>query len=305
MKILVADDDPISRKVIQSCLTEAGYDVAVAVDGAEALEMISKPDSPRLLVLERTMPHVDGVDVCRAIRQRALEPDVYIIVLTSRGEREDIVEGFEAGADDYLTKPFDIPELKARVRTGARIIERQEELIAARKQLRADAMYDSLTGLLTRAAFFDIFKKEVSRAERYETPLALIMADLDDFKATNDRYGHPAGDMVLAEAARRLRTSLRVSDSMGRYGGDEFVIVAPGCTANSAALLAERFRLIIATQPVALEPEEIHVTMSFGVAGTTDLKNADDLLRAADEALQRAKSSGRNRVKGAERGGPS
>jgi two-component system, cell cycle response regulator len=305
MKILVADDDPISRKVIESCLSDAGYDVTVAVDGAEALEMISKPDSPRLLVLDRTMPHVDGVDVCRAIRRQALEPDVYVILLTGRGEREDIVEGFEAGADDYMTKPFDIPELQARVRTGARIVERQAELIAAREQLRADAMYDSLTGLLNRSAFFDIFRQEVSRAERYETPLALIMADIDRFKDTNDRYGHPAGDLVLAETARRLRASLRVSDSIGRYGGEEFVIVAPGCTANSAALLAERFRLIVATQPIVFDREEIRVTMSFGVAATTDLKNAEDLLRAADEALYRAKNSGRNRVKGAERGGSS
>jgi two-component system cell cycle response regulator len=204
-----------------------------------------------------------------------------------------------------MTKPFDIPELKARVRTGARIVERQAELIAAREQMRADAMYDPLTGLSNRAAFFDIFRQEVSRAERYQTPLALIMADIDRFKEMNDRYGHPAGDLVLAETARRLRTSLRVSDSIGRYGGEEFVIVAPGCTANLAALLAERFRLIVATQPVVFEREEIHVTMSFGVAATTDLENAEDLLRAADEALYRAKNSGRNRVKGAERGGSS
>jgi two-component system cell cycle response regulator len=163
-----------------------------------------------------------------------------------RGEREDIGEGFEAGADDYMTKPF---------------------------------------------------KKEVSRAERYETPLAVIMADIDRFKDTNDRYGHPAGDKVLAEVARRLRTSLRVSDSIGRYGGEEFVIVAPGCTANSAALPAERFRLTISSQPIVLEREEIHVTMSFGVAATFDLASADDLLRAADEALYRAKNGGRNRVK--------
>ena len=300
MKILVADDDPVSRRVIQACLTEAGYDVAVAVDGAEALAMISAPDSPRLLVLDRTMPHMDGMDVCRAIRKQALEPDVYIILLTGRSEREDIVEGFEAGADDYMTKPFDVPELKARVRTGARIVERQAELISAREQMRAEAMYDSLTGLLNRAAFFDIFQKEVSRAGRYETSLALIIADIDNFKATNDKYGHQAGDSVLVEAARRLRISMRVSDSIGRYGGEEFLIVVPGCTPNAAALLAERFRLVIASAPFAVGNDTIPVTMSFGVAGTADPRNADDLLRAADEALYRAKNSGRNRVKSAE-----
>jgi diguanylate cyclase (GGDEF)-like protein len=303
MKILVADDDPISRKVIRTCLEETGHDVTEAHDGAEALEMISGADSPRLLVLDRTMPHVDGMDVCRAIRKKALEPDVYIILLTGRGEREDIVEGFEAGADDYMTKPFDVNELKARVRTGARIVERLTELIAAREQLRSEAMYDSLTGLLNRAAFFDIFRKEVSRAERYQTPLALIMADLDNFKETNDRYGHVAGDIVLEETARRLRTSLRVSDSIGRYGGEEFVIVAPGCTANAAALLAERFRLSVASTAITVPDDSIFVTMSFGVAGTDDMKTADDLLRAADDALYRAKHSGRNRVKSAEKVG--
>ena len=298
MKILVADDDPISRRLIQDCLTTAGYDVSVAVDGAAALDMIGREDSPRLLVLDRTMPHVDGVDVCRAIRTRALEPDVYVILLTGKSEQEDIVQGFEAGADDYMTKPFDVQELLARVRTGARIVERQAELIASREQLRAEAMYDSLTGLLNRAAFLDLFHKEVARAKRYDTPLALIMADLDDFKATNDRYGHPAGDAVLVEVARRLRASLRVSDTIGRYGGEEFVIVAPGCMANAGALLAERFRLSVSTQPIDLGNEHIFVTMSFGVAGTSDMNKAGGLLRAADDALGRAKNSGKNRVKG-------
>jgi two-component system, cell cycle response regulator len=302
VKILVADDDPTSRNAICTCLADAGYDVSVAMDGAAALEMVSRPDSPRLLVLDRTMPHVDGIDVCRAIRKRALEPNVYIILITGRGEREDMVEGFEAGADDYMVKPFDIRELEARVRTGSRIVERQTELIAAREQLRAEATYDPLTGLLNRAAFSDIFQKEVSRAERYETPLALIIADLDDFRDINDRYGTAAGDIVLAETARRLRTSLRVSDSIGRYGGEEFVIVAPGCRSNAAALLAERFRLSMASKAVALPDDSIFVTMSFGVAGTADMKNADDLLRAAEDALRRAKNSGKNRVKGVERG---
>ena len=304
MKILVADDDPISRRVIEACLTQAGYEVSVAGDGAEALEIIGKPDSPRLLVLDRTMPHVDGVDVCRAIRKKALEPDVYIILVTAKDERDEIVEGFEAGADDYMTKPFDVGELKARVRTGARIVERQLELITSREQMRAEAMYDSLTGLLNRAAFFDLFQKEVARAQRYETSLALIMADLDNFKDTNDKYGHLAGDAVLVEVARRLRTSMRVSDSVGRYGGEEFVIVAPGCTANAAALLAERFRLGVSSKPIVLPTESIFMTMSFGVAGTDDMSKAGGLLRAADEALYRAKNSGKNRVKGAEAAGP-
>ena len=299
MKILVADDDPISRRVIEACLTGAGYEVSVASDGAEALEMIGSPESPRLLVLDRTMPHVDGVDVCRAIRKKGLEPDVYIILVTAKGQQDEIVEGFEAGADDYMTKPFDIGELAARVRTGVRIVERQLELIASREQLRAEAMYDSLTGLLNRAAFFDLFEKEIARAQRYETPLALIMADLDNFKETNDRYGHIAGDVVLVEVARRLRTSMRVSDSVGRYGGEEFVIVAPGCTSNAATLLAERFRLGVSAKPIILGTESILVTMSFGVAGTVDITKANGLLRAADEALYRAKNSGKNRVEGA------
>ena len=169
--------------------------------------------------------------------------------------------------------------------------------------MRAEAMYDSLTGLLNRAAFFDLFQKEVARAQRYETPLALIMADLDNFKDTNDKYGHLAGDAVLVEVARRLRTSMRVSDTVGRYGGEEFVIVAPGCTANAASLLAERFRLGISSKPIVVGTERISVTMSFGVAATADMSKAGGLMRAADEALYRAKNSGRNRVKGAEQAG--
>jgi two-component system cell cycle response regulator len=301
MKILVADDDPTSRRIVEACLTDAGYDVSIAVDGAQVLEMIGRPDSPRLLVLDRTMPHVDGLDVCRAIRKSETQPDVYIILLTGKSERLEIAEGFEAGADDYMTKPFDAAELQARVRTGARIVERQEELIASREQLRSGAMYDSLTGVLNRGAFVDLFHKEVSRAERYETPLAVIMADFDDFPGLVERHGQPSGEIVLVEAAHRLRTSLRVSDSIGRYGGEGFAIVAPGCTANAAAILAERFRLNISARPIALENERVIVTMSFGVAGTADMREANGLLRTADEALSRAKHAGKNRVKSVEK----
>ena len=161
-------------------------------------------------------------------------------------------------------------------------------------------MHHGFSGNFYRAAFFDLFEKEVSRAQRYETPLALIMADLDNFKDANDRYGHLAGDVVLAEISRRLRALLRVSDSIGRYGGEEFVILAPGCTPDAASLLAERFRLSISSTPIALASERIVVTMSFGVAATSDMSRASGLLRSADEALYRAKNSGKNRVNAAE-----
>jgi diguanylate cyclase (GGDEF)-like protein len=301
MKILVADDDPTSRRIIEACLTDAGYDVSIAEDGAQALEMIGRPDSPRLLVLDRTMPHVDGLDVCRAIRKSAMQPDVYIILLTGKSERQEIAEGFEAGADDYMTKPFDAMELQARVRTGARIVERQVELIAAREELRSGAMYDSLTGVINRGAFIDLLAKEVARAERYETPLAVILAEIDGFQGLLDRYGDSAGEIVLVEAAHRLRTSLRVSDSIWRYAGPAFAIVAPGCSANAAAILAERFRLGISSKSIALEHEAVVVTMSFGVAGTADMREAGGLLRTADEALSRAKKGGTNRVKGGDK----
>ena len=162
------------------------------------------------------MPQVDGLEVCRTIRRGPQEPYVYVILLTGHGQREEIIEGLDAGADDYITKPFEIQELKARVRSGARIIELQGQLIDARERLRAEAMHDSLTGLFNHAAFLDQLDKEILRARRQHTPLAVIMADLDHFKTINDRYGHLTGDSVLRETARRLRTSLRASDVIGR-----------------------------------------------------------------------------------------
>ena len=182
------------------------------------------------------------------------------------------------------------------MRTGARIVELHEQLIASREQLRVEAMHDPLTGLLNRAAFFDALQREVARARRQATPLAVIMADVDHFKLANDRYGHLAGDAVLREAARRLRAALRTSDCIGRYGGEEFVVAAPECSVTDAAALAERFRASMCARPIKVSGGSISVTMSFGVAGTSDMKESGQLLRAADEALYRAKNGGRNKV---------
>jgi two-component system, cell cycle response regulator len=295
VKVLVAEDEPVSRLRLQAFLSKWGYTVLAAPDGAEALRIFEQ-EHPRLVILDRMMPHVDGLDVCRTIRRLGPEPYVYVILLTAQDESDQIVEGFQAGADDYITKPFAVQELEARVRTGARIAELQEQLISARERLRIEATHDSLTGLLNRAAFFDGFHKEVTRARRYKTPLALIMADIDHFKAINDRHGHPIGDAVLRETARRLRGSTRASDVIGRYGGEEFVVAAPDCDMRDALALAERFRTCICSLPIPANDGEVLVTMSLGVAATCDMDEADRLVQVADEALYRAKHAGRNKV---------
>ena len=191
MKVLIAEDEAVSRYRLQGFLRKWGYEVTVAGDGDEALRLLAQPDSPKLVMLDRLMPQVDGVEVCRAIRRGPSEPYVYVILLTGQGQQAEIIEGFEAGADDYITKPFEVQELQARVRTGARIVELQEALIQAREQLRVEAMHDSLTGLLNRAALFDVLRKDVALAERQHLPLAIIIGDLDRFKDTNDQVRAP------------------------------------------------------------------------------------------------------------------
>jgi diguanylate cyclase (GGDEF)-like protein len=296
MKVLIAEDEPVSRRRLEAFLTGWGYSVSSTADGAEALRMLETADSPRLVLLDRMMPGMDGLEVCRAVRRSGAEPYAYIILLTGRDLHDEVLEGFEAGADDYITKPFASQDLQARVRTGARIVKLQEELIAAREQLRVQATYDPLTGLLNRGAFFDNLDKDVAWATRHKACLALVMADLDHFKEINDSFGHVAGDAVLREAARRLRGALRASDSIGRYGGEEFIISSVGCPPSHAGGLAERFRLSVSAEPIEASGTMIPVTLSLGVAVTSDMAHAEHLLSAADDALYRAKHGGKNRV---------
>jgi len=289
VKVLVADDSPISRHLLQVSLGSAGYETCLVPDGAEALRVLEEEDSPKLVILDWMMPHLDGVEVCRAIKKRIAEPYVYIILLTAKGHQEEINEGLEAGADDYITKPFDLQELKARLRVGKRILELHEQLVA-------QATHDSLTGLLNRAAILEALQKELIRTVREKNPVAVIMTDLDHFKHVNDTYGHLVGDAVLREAARRLGASLRAYDSVGRYGGEEFLVIAPNCNLAGGADLAERLRESICRMPIDASGEAISATMSFGVAAACSIKNVNQLLSAADEALYAAKKAGRNRV---------
>jgi two-component system cell cycle response regulator len=296
-EVLIADDDPVSRRLLQVSLGNAGYRVDAAADGAEALRVLNQPDSPRLVILDWLMPGMDGVEVCRMVRASAREPYQYIILLTAKGHQTEIIEGLEAGADDYITKPFDLQELKARLRAGKRILELQEQLVSAREQLRIQATHDSLTGLFNRRAIEEALDREATRCRREKKPVGVILADVDHFKLINDTYGHQAGDAVLQEIARRMSASLRAYDSVGRYGGEEFLVVVPGSDLAAAAELAERLRQGIAAQPVSTDSAMIPVTVSLGVAVSVDQPGGlEDLLRRADEALYAAKDRGRNRV---------
>lgn len=298
MRSLIADDDPVSRHLLEAFLVKLGYEVVVACDGAEAEAVLEQEDAPKLAILDWMMPVMDGVELCREIRRRPERPYVYIVLLTAKDRRQDILQGLEAGADDYLTKPFDAQELKARVRAGRRILDLQDELIRAREALREQATHDNLTCLWNRAGVLDIMERELNRAQREGTPLGLIMADLDHFKRVNDTYGHLAGDAVLLEAARRMLSSVRPYDSIGRYGGEEFLVVLPGCDALDAVNHAERLRACISAEPIQTPQESIPVTLSLGVAAAEETIEADldSLLRTVDAALYRAKNRGRNRV---------
>jgi diguanylate cyclase (GGDEF)-like protein len=242
------------------------------------------------------MPGLDGLEVCRRVRKRAT-PYAYVILLTARDRQEDVLTGLDAGADDFLTKPFDAVELRARLRSGERVLELQEALFAAVEALRDQATRDALTGLLNRGLVLDGLARELHRADREERPLSIVVADLDHFKRVNDTHGHLAGDAALRQTADRMRSVLRGYDLIGRYGGEEFLVVLPGCDSACAAHVAERMREAVAGEPVDAAGARVTVTMSLGVACATEPgTDLFSLIKAADEALYLAKANGRNRV---------
>ena len=291
MRILIAEDDDVARCKLESLLTRWGYEVISVEDGTKAWEVLQFEDSPRLTILDWMMPGLDGSDICRRLRQTSQGAYVYVLLLTSKVSKQDIVAGMEAGADDYLSKPYDAQELKVRVRAGERIIQLQEAL-------REQATHDSLTGVWNHGAIIDILQRELARGEREGTALAAILVDLDKFKHVNDVYGHLAGDAVLQAVAARMSRALRRYDAMGRYGGEEFLIVLPGCHAEAARQLSERLRHCIAGEPVATSAGDVSITISVGVAttGVGERTGAVAVLQRADDALYRAKREGRNRV---------
>ena len=215
-RILIAEDDPVSRRVLETLLKKWGHEIVVANDGLEAVRLLESREAPRLAVLDWMMPGLEGVQVCQRIRQDTTRPYMYLLLLTARSQKDDLVRGLESGADDYLTKPFDAQELRARLHVGKRILELQDNLIAAREKLLYQATHDALTGISNRGVSLDALRRERSRQTRESGFFAIMLLDIDHFKYVNDTYGHIAGDAVLTEAAQRIKSCIRPYDTLGR-----------------------------------------------------------------------------------------
>jgi diguanylate cyclase (GGDEF)-like protein len=298
MRILIAEDQIHLSRLLRKMLHSWGYEVAVVHDGLAALEALRAPDAPRLALLDWLMPGLDGIEVCRRVRADAGRPYTYLVLVTGQGGREQMLDGLEAGADDFLLKPVETAELRARLASGQRIVTLQEQLLTTQRQLWERATHDSLTGLWNRAAILELLHRELARGRRECRPVGVLLADLDHFKRINDTFGHLAGDRVLRQVAGRLGEAVRLYDTVGRYGGEEFLIVLPGCDAVHATGLAERLCRCVAAEPAEWQGRPIPITLSLGVAAwdAAAAGDAAGLLQTADEALYRAKAAGRNRA---------
>jgi two-component system, cell cycle response regulator len=296
VKILIAEDDTVSRLKLAARLAKWGYEVVATRDGAEAWDALQQEGAPSLAILDWMMPGVDGIEICRRVRAEAREPYVYILLLTGRDRKEDLIEGLSAGADDYITKPVDLHELEVRVRGGRRIVDLQAELVASRQAMWHEATHDALTGVWNRAAALPALDRELARARREQRGVGLAIVDVDHFKRVNDNHGHAVGDLVLKEVARRMNGAVRPYDTFARYGGEEFVVVLPCCSAEEAHAVAERLRALVSASPIVAESIAITATCSIGVAACKGELSVDEMIRRADQALYAGKHAGRNRV---------
>jgi diguanylate cyclase (GGDEF)-like protein len=292
MKILLIDDSADALAVAKTRLAHEGHEILCAGGGREGLEAVGR-ENPDLVLLDVDMPDMTGFEVCRRLKEDAATCSTPVIFLSGSGGTDDKVKGLDLGAVDFVTKPFDAYELRARVRAALRTKHLQD-------LLRDYALIDALTELPNRRALDERLQQEWARLLRHGGRLALIMADLDRFKRINDKFGHPAGDEALRQVAHLLARGCRESDTPVRYGGEEFVVVAPETTTHAAAELADRLRKSICSHPLRVHGRTLDVTASFGVAGHEGLQGPEEMVQAADDALYRAKSAGRNCVKTAE-----
>jgi diguanylate cyclase (GGDEF)-like protein len=298
MKVLIAEDDSVSRLILSRLLEKEGYEVVTTTSGLEAWDILKQDGAPRLAVLDWMMPGMEGPAVCQHVRKSAHGAYTYIVLLTSKDAMPDLIEGFESGADDYLTKPLNPEELKVRLRAGIRILKLEDDLVAAREEMQFKATHDALTGLWNRATILDMLQRDVSRARRESNSVTILLCDIDHFKSVNDTHGHAVGDEVLREAARRFVNAVRDYDVVGRYGGEEFLILLPGCPSKKNPCRAEQIRHFFSARPFQTSAGALNVTISVGAVATVDWQSAgvEELIRNADTALYRAKNAGRNRV---------
>src|SRR5215472_7354668 len=285
MRILIADDELMSRRLLEKTMQRAGYEVTAVENGQLAATELCKPEVPRLALLDWIMPELDGPAVCREVRKRKDQSYVYMILLTSKEKKEDVVAGLESGADDYCT--------------GKRILDLEDRLIEAREEMRFQATHDALTSLWNRGVVMELLGRELTRARRENKCTAILLGDLDHFKSINDTYGHLAGDEVLKETARRLVSSVRSYDFVGRFGGEEFLVTLNNCDPAFGLERAEKIGKIIADQPVETSAGSIAVSMSFGLLLSQEwgYLSVGDLLHEVDTALYAAKAAGRNCIK--------
>lgn len=296
-RVLIAEHDRTTRLGLQQLLQEWGFEVVPATNGAEALNILEQRQPPELAILSRRLPGIDGVELCRRIGERASDCSPYLFILARRNERQDIVHALESGAAEYLTLPFEPNELRARLIAASRILKRQQSLISSRDRFRAQATSDALTGVWNRRAILEILENRLLRGERHARSTGVLLVDLDHFKRVNDLYGHLVGDLVLRETGRRLRQALRSYDSIGRYGGEEFLIVAPGSNENELCELAERLRATIEREPYHVGRRDIRITLSVGATNAqASEKSTFNVIAAADASLYKAKKIGRNRT---------
>ena len=296
MKVLIVDDDLTARKIIEATVNKSGYETVVADNGIAAKGILSSENPPKIALIDWVMPGMDGLELCKIIRQKETSNPTYIIMLTSKDAKDDIIEGLSCGANDYVVKPFNRLELVARVKVGERMIQLQEKLVKAYKAMEEKAMRDALTGIYNRGAILEIMAKFVNKSSRLtENQDYVAILDLDHFKNVNDKYGHQVGDQVLQGFTEILKESLREYDFIGRYGGEEFLIIfLEKNSEQNIEHCVERIRNKIETTAIKTTVGNINITASIGCVG---IMNSIDLsIKLADEALYEAKAAGRNRV---------
>jgi two-component system cell cycle response regulator len=295
--ILVAEDSAIYRRLIETHLNDWGFEFQCVRDGKEAWKLLSQKNAPRLALLDWVLPEIDGVELCRRLRSR---PDdeayTYTILLTAKNRKAEMLEAMNAGADDFLAKPIDPLELKARLLVGKRIVDLQQKLVSANSALQFVASHDFLTGAWNRSEIVAFMQRELARARRDATPVGIVLVDVDHFKKVNDDLGHETGDIVLKEVTERLTCSLREYDGVGRYGGEEFLLVIPGCDLATTVRRANQIRELVSKKPIVTPHGSVNVTVSMGATTAQSSTNSELLLREADSALYQAKRNGRNRL---------